>query len=108
MQKGKQGRLCQNKLGERIDYSGRSVIVDGLGKMDVSRRFAEGNVSGTVQAAGSEAVGRDQGHGKSLDCQKDGRPDLSGSLGGIVKRHQGTSGCVEPCSSGAPSGDSAI
>ncbi|MFM8346423.1 MAG: DNA-directed RNA polymerase subunit beta', partial [Bacteroidota bacterium] len=29
MLKGKQGRFCQNLLGKRVDYSGRSVIVVG-------------------------------------------------------------------------------
>ncbi|MEZ4247143.1 MAG: hypothetical protein R3B99_02745 [Polyangiales bacterium] len=29
MLKGKQGRSCQNLLGKRVDYSGRSVIVVG-------------------------------------------------------------------------------
>ena len=31
--------ICQNLLGKRVDYSGRSVIVVGLIKMDV--RFAK-------------------------------------------------------------------
>ena len=29
MIKGKQGRFCQNLLGKRVDYSGRSVITVG-------------------------------------------------------------------------------
>ena len=33
--KGKQGRFRQNLLGKRVDYSGRSVIVVGLGAQEL-------------------------------------------------------------------------
>ena len=58
MLKGKQGRFRQNLLGERVDYSGRSVIVSGPYLKLHQSRSAEADGARALQAVHHEPARR--------------------------------------------------
>ena len=102
MLKGKQGRFRQNLLGKRVDYSGRSVIVDRSRAQAAPVRPAEEDGARAVHAVHLQQARRARPGHHDQERQEARREGASRGLGHPRRGHQGAPGALEPRADAAP------